>query len=184
MTKNLLVEIIKKLQQACRKSKVKIAFSGGIAVGFYGLPRATYDVDGFISLAVDDLSAVIKVLEKAGFEIYDDRLIKTIEDRKYISLLFSEYKMYVDLFIAQGEFQEGLIKRARNLKFDAVNIKVVSPEDLILLKLQAGREKDLDDVRGILQENYKVLNLKYLKKWAKKLGVLHFLNDELESLRI
>lgn len=182
MTKNLLIEAIEKLQKACLKQKIKIAFTGGIAIGVYGNPRATYDVDGFILAAKKQIAPLLLALGKIGFKSSKKPVFKTIQDKQFITLIYSKYKMYVDLFIATGDFQSGILKRAKRLKANKLKINVVSPEDLILLKLQAGREKDLDDVRGILTESFTRLDLKYLKKWAKQLGVDHFLIDELKSL--
>ena len=39
-------------------------------------------------------------------------------------------------------------------------VDIISPEDLILLKLQAGRERDTEDVRNIICENFKTLDFK------------------------
>lgn len=58
---------------------------------------------------------------------------------------------------------------------------IISPEDLILVKLQSGREKDTEDIREIILENISV-SFKYLRSWAKLLKVDTFLRDELESL--
>ena len=61
---------------------------------------------------------------------------------------------------------------------------MIAQEDLILLKLQAGRERDVEDIRNIILENAGSLDFKYLKKWAKELGLEVFLNDELKSLGV
>ena len=184
MTKNLLIEVIKKLQKACQKSRVKIAFTGGIAVGVYGVPRTTYDVDGFILASIDQIDLLLSALVKEGFKYEKEHFIKVIKDKKFLTLVYSKYKMYIDLFVAIDDFEKGILRRSRKLKFNRIAINVIAPEDLILLKLQAGRERDLEDIRGIILENISRLDFKYLKKWAKKLDVYHFLRDELESLRM
>jgi predicted nucleotidyltransferase len=182
MTKNLLIEVIEKLQKLCLKQKIKIAFTGGIAIGVYGNPRATYDVDGFILAAREQIAPLLSALSKVGFKPSENPILKTIQDKQFITLIYSKYKMYVDLFVATGDFQTGILQRAKSLKANKLKINIVSPEDLILLKLQAGREKDLDDVRGILTETFSRLDLKYLKKWGRQLEVNHFFADELKSL--
>ncbi|MBI5400017.1 hypothetical protein HZB07_05350 [Candidatus Saganbacteria bacterium] len=53
---------------------------------------------------------------------------------------------------------------------------------LIEVIKRLNREKDLEDVREILQANKGKLNFAYLKSWAKKLEVDLFLKDELASL--
>jgi hypothetical protein len=55
-------------------------------------------------------------------------------------------------------------------------IWLVSPEDLVLLKLLAARPRDLVDVSDVLFMQGQ-LDLKYMRTWADKLGI----SAELES---
>jgi predicted nucleotidyltransferase len=43
-------------------------------------------------------------------------------------------------------------------------IPVISPEDLIVTKILAGRSKDLEDVRGILKERRASLDLDHIRE--------------------
>jgi len=65
------------------------------------------------------------------------------------------------------------------------NVWVVSVEDSILSKLEwsKGRQSDLqfNDALGIVVLQWKILDLEYMKKWAKILGIdetLKFLLDK------
>lgn len=182
MTKNTLIEIIKKLQKICNKQKIKIAFTGGIAVGIYGIPRTTYDVDGVILVERENLQDFLLILSKQGFKYDRKKPIKVIQNMEFITLIYSKYKMYVDLFLASGEFQRQILQSARSVKFNKIKINIISPENLILLKLQSGRQRDFEDVREIILRNKNKLDFVYLEKWAKKLYVDIYLKDELESL--
>ena len=42
-------------------------------------------------------------------------------------------------------------------------VPFISPEDLIVTKLLAGREKDIDDVRGVLAERGAALDVSRIK---------------------
>jgi hypothetical protein len=57
-----------------------------------------------------------------------------------------------------------------------MNIWFPSAEDLILLKLRAGRPTDFDDVIGIVERVGEALDLRYLSVWARRLGVIEELN--------
>jgi len=184
MIKNLLVEIIEKLYKICRREKIEIVFTGGIAVGVYGIPRATYDVDGIALIGEEKIKGVLSALKKEGFKHDPKKPVKAIQGMPFVTLVYSKYKIYVDLFLARDKFQREIISRSRVFPFNRIRIKVVSPEDLILIKLQAGRERDIEDIRGIISESQSKLDFGYLKNWAKKLGVDLFLRDEFESLGI
>ena len=62
-------------------------------------------------------------------------------------------------------------------------MEVISPEDLILVKLLSDRPRDTEDVRQILLESSGDLDFKYLEEWAGSLGVLQFLRDEVCSIK-
>lgn len=51
-------------------------------------------------------------------------------------------------------------------------------EDLILLKIIAGRPKDILDAQSIATKNKNKIDKKYLFNWAQKIS------DEMESMRV
>lgn len=182
MTKNILLIVLEKLLEVSQKSKAKIVLMGGIATSVFGRPRATFDVDGIISVSQQDLGFFLRLLKKSGFKFDKKNPLKSIQGLPFISFYYPKHKTYVDLFVAKNEFQFEVLKRAKRIKLEKLNLYIVSPEDLILIKLQAGRDKDLEDIREIILENKSKLDFNYLKKWAKLLNQEAFLNDELRSL--
>lgn len=182
MIKNILFIVLEKLVKISKMYKVKIVLMGGVATSVFARPRATYDIDAIISLPKEHLKEFLDLLKSNGFKFDTKRPVKSIQGLPFITLYHPVYKTYVDFFIAQNKFQYEILKRARRIKLDKLILYVISPEDLILMKLQTGREKDLEDVREIILENKSKLDFKYLKKWAKLLKVGIFLKDELRSL--
>src|SRR4029079_19569372 len=67
--------------------------------------------------------------------------------------------MPLDLVIAAPGLDEEFLERARLLDLGGVEVPVVSAEDLVAMKLLAGRRKDLEDVRGVLAEQRGRLDL-------------------------
>lgn len=55
--------------------------------------------------------------------------------------------------------EEEFIARARRVSVSGVVVPVLSPEDLIVTKVLAGRPKDLEDIRGIVSKRGKDLDL-------------------------
>jgi hypothetical protein len=82
----------------------------------------------------------------------------------------------VDLFLAETDFQQSLLSRAQTAESESGPIKIVSPEDLILLKLIANRPRDLGDIQDILFVQGS-LDQNYLKTWANQLQI----SDRLQS---
>ncbi|MFH0774710.1 MAG: nucleotidyltransferase [bacterium] len=184
MIANILLDIIAKILKITQKLQIPIMFMGGIATSIWAEPRATYDIDGVVD--VIDMEKFLKELSKEGFTYDKNKPIKLIQNLPFITLGYSikGYEVYVDLFLSKTKYvKESLIKK-QEVNVSGITIPVISPDDLILYKLLAGRNRDIEDVRQILSICKDRLDMKYIKKWASELGVMPFLNDEISSLEI
>lgn len=184
MTRNIIVTVLNELLKVCKNRKIKVVLMGGVAVSVYARPRATYDIDSVISIKKERIDNFLSILKKVGFRYDKKEPVKSIQGLSFITLCYGKYKTYVDLFIAGNEFQENILTRSKRVRFNKMTLNIISPEDLILIKLQAGREQDIEDARNIISESRKKIDFKYLKKWARALNVRIFLDDELNSLKI
>ena len=88
----------------------------------------------------------------------------------------------IDIFLAETRLQESLLARRSRLEVDGVPAWVVSPEDLILLKLIASRPRDIGDVMDILMAQGQ-LDEEYLRRWATELGLLDALNRVMNEMQ-
>ena len=85
---NSLVNIIQILVKICRKENIGIALMGGVAISFYGRPRATYDIDGMIYIRKNNIDEFLDALGKEGFK-YDKKMpIKTIRNLPFLTLFY------------------------------------------------------------------------------------------------
>ncbi|MDI6715334.1 MAG: nucleotidyl transferase AbiEii/AbiGii toxin family protein [Actinomycetota bacterium] len=140
-------EVFNKAAEQLSQSKIDFALCGGIAVQVYGRTRETTDID-FLVRETDVEDALI-ALEKAGFEI-------SRTDPKW---LFQGFKngVKVDLiFEAMGGIQLTPEVRAhtKEIELGGYIYRVISPEDLIIMKahsLNEERAKDLFDALSIIK---------------------------------
>ncbi len=77
----------------------------------------------------------------------------------------------LDIIYAADLHERETLARAQTVLLHGLSLTVVSPEDLILLKLKAGRPMDFDDVIGIVKNPRLQLDLSYLWHWADRLGL-------------
>lgn len=82
-----------------------------------------------------------------------------------------QHSIDVDLFLAESEFQRSLLDRRVLSEVDGVTVSLVSAEDLIWLKLLAGRPPDLGDISDVIFTQGQ-LDDSYLRHWAGELGVM------------
>jgi len=71
---------------------------------------------------------------------------------------------------------------ARDLVVAGVTVPVISPEDLVVTKILAGRPKDMDDVDGILSEQLPALDLARCRRFLAMLEEALARNDLLPAL--
>lgn len=186
MISNKLVKLVKKILCLAEESEIDMMFIGGIAVSAWAAPRATYDLDAVVQISEKKLPFFLSLCEKYGFAYDKKRPVKHIQNLPFVTLRAGGKNteiIYVDLFLARGKYFEGAVRRKKTINIFNASVPIISPEDLILYKLIAGRGRDVDDVYEILLTRKKNIDMDYLKKWAEELGVPHKLQDVLQSLQ-
>jgi len=120
------------------------AIGGGIAALFYIEPFLTYDLDVFIipiertdekNLIV--LSPIFDYLKPRGYSWKGEHII--IEG------------VLVQL-IPVDELEKEAVECAREIEYEGVKAKVLTPEYLIVILLRAGRRKDIEKVERLLEQ--------------------------------
>lgn len=155
--------------------EMEYAVMGGWAVRAYGVPRPTYDVDVTVAIDRSRLGELFSAMDDLGYDI-DETYRKGWTDQIAGMTLvkattFVEGRtLSADIFLAENVFQQLMIKRKQLARINGLAAWVVSPEDLVLMKLVASRYRDLGDVQDIffMQDT---LDEPYMRKWAPKLGV-------------
>ncbi|MDQ6919184.1 MAG: nucleotidyltransferase family protein, partial [Candidatus Dormibacteraeota bacterium] len=109
------------------KASIEYGLMGGIASAVFGRPRWTLDVDIF--LRSQDAAKAQEVLAAAGFEPRPSQhnwLLKCVKDRVLVDLIFT----------AKGGiyFDEQMQSRIRPVDHHGVTLRVVPPEDLVVMK--------------------------------------------------
>ncbi len=164
---------------------IKYALGGSIASSVYGRVRFTQDAD--ITLEpFDDKAESFFEMVKDQFYISKNAMKHALIETASFNIIHLATAFKIDLFIRKNNiFGEQVLKRARNLSLSGKKEKkfsVVSPEDIILLKLLWYRDsgcslqKQLEDVTAVFEVQADRLDLNYLKEWGKTLGISELIN--------
>jgi hypothetical protein len=180
-----MIELSKSLEDFSRLFEslgVDYAVMGGIAVRAHGIPRPTQDVDFTAAIERNRLAELFDAASRLGYTIPEEFASGWVDQVAGMPLVrirrYAKGKgVDVDVFLAESSFQRELLARARTELVDDQPLRVVTPEDLILLKLVSHRHRDLADVGDILFTQGQ-LDVAYMRRWAKELGVI----DELEKV--
>lgn len=163
--------------------QVPAALMGGLALAQWGRVRSTQDVDLLIALDSVRPNAVLARLAAAGYRSKGRTPLVRLEDAEFIQLLYEPPEAFVDiqidLLLADSPFHRQAIARRVALPVDALGFElfVVSCEDLIVLKLIAGRILDRVDVGDLLKANRQTIDLGYLMGWVHQFHVERALGE-------
>jgi predicted nucleotidyltransferase len=124
---------LRDLVEVLEQHAVDHVFIGGLASLIYGRPRATQDLD--VLVAPLDARPVLEALERRGY-VTDERaphwLFKASGNGAEIDIIFQAVgEMYLD---------DGMLDRSRSAYVHETPVRIVGPEDLLVMKALAHRE--------------------------------------------
>ena len=172
---NLLKKVVERLQ----KTKIPYMLTGGLAVSIWGRPRSTLDLDIVINLKKVDEEKIYDVLHQ-DFYINLDEVKLAADKSTSFNIIDRDNGEKIDFYLVHdGEYEKLRFQRRVNKKLLGISISVISPEDLILVKLRwykdSGSTRHLEDAESIIKISGDKLDKKYLNSWSKKLGVADIL---------
>ena len=178
-----LIQTLRGCAALFERLQVPYAIMGGWAVRMYGLPRPTYDVDFTVALERERLPELYDGATEMGFTVPEQFVAGWVDTVAGMPLV--KFRLYlidrgidIDVFLAESEYQQELMRRRRPHDLDGQRVWFVSPEDLILLKVLAARPRDIGDVEDVLLAQSE-LDEVYMRRWARELGVAEKLDQVL-----
>jgi hypothetical protein len=143
---------------------------GALAVAMWGRPRATADVDVTLRVDTEHLEALATRAERVGLTIDHEWL-------EWQPLLRAHHRRLtgpgavVDLMRARDAHEDEALERRRYLPIDQRPLPFVAPDDLILMKLKAGRPRDFEDAMSVLIAQRETIDDRYMFDWSRRLGL-------------
>jgi len=144
----LLPPDFKEFLQLLNSERVEYLLVGGYAVGYHGYPRATGDMDVWVSATRENATALAAALEKFGFAaesvqpdlfLQRDRVVRMGAPPLRIDLLTS----------ASGvDFTQCYAERTVDL-IDGIQVNLISLDRLKANKRAIGRSKDVNDLEHL-----------------------------------
>jgi len=172
------VTIVHEVAAVLDRLEIPYAVGGSWASSLLGRPRLTHDVDltvepfpgketAFCDSFSDDYYVSLPMIQDA------------IRRRSSFNIIHWPSGFKIDIFVRKDRPYDASVLARRRLHSlsEGRSLTLVSPEDVILLKLEWYRlggnmsERQLEDVRGVFQMQAGKLDQAYLDHWAADLGV-------------
>lgn len=128
--------------------KVRYLVVGGYAVGFYGYPRYTGDIDIWIAISADNAAKVLAVLHDFGFGSLPIQAQDLLQEDLVLQL--GQEPIRIDLLTSvTGIHFEECYPHATIAQLDGLEIYFVDLAHLKENKRATGRQKDLGDLENL-----------------------------------
>jgi len=154
-----MVGEIEAVLDSLNQARVRYLVVGGVAVVLHGYLRTTADLDLVIQLQPENVLRAMGALANLGYrprapvpaEAFADQELRDRWIREKGLAVFSLWSpahptLEIDLFVSEPFDFDAVYSRAIRVPLEKIEATVIALEDLIALKRQVGRPRDLEDV--------------------------------------
>ena len=146
MEKKQLPEEFIDFIKCLNSNNVKYLLVGGWAVGIYGHPRATKDIDFLVSNDKNNLKKLAKALLDFGSPPIN---IQAFGEDGYVIRMGSSPIQIDVINKASGIDINDCFSRKSIINVNGIEVLLISKKDLIINKKSSGRQTDLGDVEKL-----------------------------------
>ena len=139
---------------------------GGLAVTAVGEPRLTADIDVIVYGKPDELESLLDYATKHGFKADIAAELEAVREGGSIRL--DRGRFHFDLIVRSLFIEDLAYEHSRLRKLFGRMVRFPSPEDLAVLKVVAGRSRDIADVEGILRRHGSKLDRRYIETTLRR----------------
>ena len=155
---------------------VPYMITGSLAAAYHGAPRATQDVDIVIEVDDSQVDGLSNAFEGSRQYVSRDAAHAAVLSEGQFNVDDPRSGWKADLIVRKSRpFSRAEFDRRAEVDVLGRSVFMVSAEDLVVAKLEWARlgssERQLHDVRGILDVQGDALDRKYLLRWVADLGV-------------
>lgn len=138
----------KEFLQLLNSEKVEYLLVGGYAVGYYGYPRATGDMDVWIAVNTVNAAALSRVLRRFGFRADTVSTQSFLTVGKVIRMGIPPVRIDLVTRVDGIDFAQCFPRRTL-ARLDDVEVNLIGLDDLKANKRAVGRPKDIDDLEHL-----------------------------------
>lgn len=173
----VLLDVVQRLN----REGIPYMLSGSVALSAYVRPRMTRDIDIVIDVQPGQLDLLTRAF-RDGYYLDDEAARRAVAERRLVNAVHEESLVKVDLVIRKDEpFRKAEFARRGTVSVHGRDVRIVSPEDLLLSKLiwgaESGSAVQMSDARQLAGLT---LDWSYVDRWAAVLN----LTEAVRGLRL
>jgi len=138
----------KEFLKLLHSNQVEYLLVGGYAVGYYGYPRATADIDIWIAIHPKNAERVVNALREFGFTMPELTTDLFLQKEQIIRMGVPPIRIEILTTISGVDFEE-CYQEKNTAILDGVEANLISLHHLKINKKASGRYKDLNDLENL-----------------------------------
>ena len=154
-----VAELLAALQQALAILGVRWFLFGAQAAILYGAARLSADVDVTVDPGGRSAGELVEALAGAGFESRVPDVARFAETTRVLPLVHGASGMPLDVVLSGPGLEEQFFAGVQEHLIGETRVPVVCAEDLVVMKVLAGRPRDLEDVAAVARTRRGQLDL-------------------------
>jgi len=143
-----LPQDFKEFLKLLNRNKVEYLLVGGYAVGYYGYPRATADMDIWVAINQNNAGRIISVLKKFGFDPPDLSEDVFLKQKQVVRMGQPPVRIELLTTLSGVGFDE-CFKEKMQTVIEDVKVNIISLKHLKINKAAAGRYSDKADLEKL-----------------------------------
>jgi len=149
MGTSLLPSDFKDFLRLLNSKQVEYLLIGGYAVGYYGFPRATADIDIWVAINQTNAGKVAEVIQEFfGFDVDGISPEIFLQENKILRMGVPPFRIEILTSIDGVDFETCYAERVRDV-LDDIEVNIISLKHLKMNKKASGRLKDLTDLSNL-----------------------------------
>lgn len=169
-------DLLSRIVSALDAADIPYMLTGSYASSLHSIPRATRDIDIVIFPNRNQLTRFILSLPEKSYYADLEGAIESLRRRSQFNVIDYATGWKVDFIIPPlDEFHVEEFSRRRVIDVDGIKLSIVSPEDIVIAKLlwaKAGEsELQLRDAATVVRLQSTTLDVRYVEKWVRRLGL-------------
>ncbi|HEV8659490.1 MAG TPA: nucleotidyl transferase AbiEii/AbiGii toxin family protein, partial [Thermoanaerobaculia bacterium] len=136
---------------------------GGIAVIAAGVPRQTIDIDAVVLGRDSSPESLVTSFARYGIVPRIADAVQFARERQVLLLRHEPSGVTIEVSLAWLPFEEEALARANQIEIGGVTLRVATPEDLIVYKAAAWRDRDRADIERLLALHWREIDLERVR---------------------
>ena len=169
-------EVFRRVSEVLQASSVPYMLTGSFASSYYGVLRATHDIDIVISPNTQSLTQLVQNLNAKGYYADLQAALPAQREHSMFNAIDNETGWKIDfIFSKPTAYAREAFQRRKEVTFQGNQMFVSSVEDVVVSKLEWAKmgesARQIEDVAAVLGKQRKSIDFNYVEKWIDQLGL-------------